>query len=59
MTFSTRQQLEALERALKRVPLAHKSLRSAEMDLEEQILASLADRLRRALEREQRREHGE
>ena len=46
-------QLEWVQRAIKRLPLASKALRSAEMDLEEQIGLDLADRLRAAVQREQ------
>ena len=53
MRFSSQMQLEWVQRAIKRLPLASKALRSAEMDLEEQIGLDLADRLRAAVQREQ------
>ena len=57
--FSSQMQLEWVERAIKRLPLASKGLRSGEMDLEEQVGLDLADRLRAAVEREQAAERRE
>ena len=57
--FSSQAQLEWVERSIKRLPLASKALRSAEMDLEEAIGLDLADRLRAAVQREQASERRE
>ena len=52
--FSTKAQLDWVDRAINRIPLASKALRSAEMDMEEQVGLSLLNRLQRALEREEK-----
>ncbi len=51
-TFSTAMQIEALDLAIRHVPMAAKAMRSAEMELHAQVLQSLRERLVRALERE-------
>ncbi len=55
-TFSTAMQIEALDLAIRHVPMAAKAMRSAEMELHAQVLQSLRERLVRALEREKVRE---
>lgn len=57
--FSTSAQIAWVSRAIKRIPLATKSLRSAEMDLEEAVGIDLLNRLQRALEREETRKQQE
>ena len=59
MKFSTTMQLDALLLAIRHAPMAAKGMRSAEMELHEQILHDLADRLREALAREQAKERGQ
>ncbi len=54
-TFSTAMQIEALDLAIRNIPLASKAMRSAEMELHAQVLQSLRERLVRALEREKAR----
>ena len=54
--FSSQMQLEWVERAIKRLPLASKALRSGEMDLEEQIGLVIVERYRKAIEAERKRE---
>ncbi len=54
-TFSTQMQIEALDLAIRNIPLASKAMRSAEMELHAQVLQSLRERLVRALEREKAR----
>ena len=51
--FSTAMQLDALLLAIRHAPLAGKGMRDSESELHMQILSDLADRLRRALAREQ------
>lgn len=55
MTPSTRMQIEALQRAILRLPLAGKGLRGAEMMLEEIVLKTPVRRLEEAEKREQER----
>ena len=55
-TFSTQTQIDAIDIAIRHAPLAAKALRSAEMELHEQHLISIRERLQRALEREKARQ---